>query len=123
MSRYPSLTDAELRELYERNPTPEARRLLWEIDRLHGLVYELAQFLTGIDQAELAAEQLTAFSKLLAATDAEPAVKRKRAAERRYLQPPRVLACSWADPFVGPPQRWEVRAREIGIAKRKPRRR
>lgn len=40
-----------------------------------------------------------------------------------HLQIPQVFASSWTEPFVGPPERWQVRAAEIGAAKRKPRRR
>lgn len=37
--RYPaSLSAAELRALYRRNRSPEVRKLLWEIARLHSIV-------------------------------------------------------------------------------------
>jgi hypothetical protein len=123
MSRYPPLTYEELRQLYQSNPTPESRRLLWEIDRQQALIFDLAQFLSRIDQANLEAGQLVAFSRLLDATDAEPSVRRRRAAQRGSLEMPRVLGHMMVESFIGPPEEWQVRAAQIGAAKRKPRRR
>jgi hypothetical protein len=122
MSRYPPLTDEELRALYDSNPTPECRRLLWEIDRQQELIFDLAQFLSGIYQANLEAEQLIAFSRLLAALDDEPGVRRRRAAARGNLQPPAVLGCMMFESFVGPPERWQVDARRRGESGRRTRR-
>ncbi|WP_145925180.1 hypothetical protein [Bordetella sp. H567] len=42
---------------------------------------------------------------------------------RPHLEIPQVLGSSMVDRFVGPPERWQARAAEIGAAKRKPRRR
>lgn len=43
--RYPpALSKSELRDLYRRNPTPEVKRLLWEVARLHALGRRAAQF-------------------------------------------------------------------------------
>lgn len=119
MSRYPPLTAEELRQLYEQCPTPEARRLLWEIDRLQELVCEAGQFLRAIDQAGLEAENLVPFSTLLSALDAERRMRRKRPSP----QPPAKLGSEMAEPFVGPPEAWMVRARRVGERRIKPRRR
>jgi hypothetical protein len=127
MSRYPPLSDDDLRELYQRCPTAECRRLLWEIDRLHSLAFGLAEFVNRLDQSNLAAEQLTSFSALLAATDAEPAIRRQRGVQQRrekgMLQPPSVLGSSMAPRFIGPPERWQLEARKMGESRQKPRRR
>ncbi|MGT2457731.1 hypothetical protein ACU4GI_33045 [Cupriavidus basilensis] len=40
------MTEAELRAIYDRRPSPEMRRLLWEIARLHSVVRRAAQFAT-----------------------------------------------------------------------------
>lgn len=40
-----------------------------------------------------------------------------------YLEIPKVLGCSMVEPFVGPPERWQVRAAQVGAARQKPRRR
>ncbi|MBJ7262358.1 MAG: hypothetical protein JHC61_00850 [Burkholderiaceae bacterium] len=38
MIDYPPLTQSQLRELYDSNPTPELRRALFEIHRQHGVL-------------------------------------------------------------------------------------
>jgi hypothetical protein len=127
MSRYPPLTDEELRQLYRSNPTPESRRLLWEIDRQQEVIFDLAQFVSTIDQASVAGEQLVAFSRLLTIIDAEPSIRRRLAMQRQprseLLQPPAVLGCMMFESFIGPPEKWQVRAAQIGAARHKPRRR
>lgn len=118
MSRYPPLTADELRQIYERNPTPEARRLLWEIDRLDELVFAARRFLSTLDQPNLESERLVAFSNLLAIMDAEPRKRRRRIKHQASVK----LGCEMVDAFVGPPEYWQVNARRVGESRTKPRR-
>jgi hypothetical protein len=126
MSRYPPRTSQQLRELYLRNRCPEARELLWEIARLHGLVFNLAEFLARLERANLGYGEQTTLANLIVATNAEPSVQRERAIRRsergKYLHAPAVMGCSMIDLFVGPPERWQVEARRFGESKRKRRR-
>lgn len=43
-----AMTEAELRAAYERNPSPEVRRLLWEIARLHALARRAKEVAYGL---------------------------------------------------------------------------
>ncbi len=43
--RFPPLTRAELRELWERNPLPAVRRLLWEVYRLRAVALRAADLI------------------------------------------------------------------------------
>jgi hypothetical protein len=47
---------------------------------------------------------------------------RQKVEERRADPRPTVYGSSMAEPFVGPPEPWQVRARQVGNSKRKPRR-
>jgi len=86
MSRYPPLTIKELQAIQEANrDNPTVRRLLWEIHRLHQVMFQFdisMRRLSG-DQTFLALETRSFCLPLL---DNEPAVRRRRVTERRARQ-------------------------------------
>lgn len=123
MPDYPPLTPAQLRELYHQNPSPECRRLLWEVDRLHERMAEICHFLYRMHGAGFPSELLVEYSQLLAAVEAEPGARRRRGDRGPMLQPPAVLACSMVDAFVGPPERWQAELHKRRSSAGRPRRR
>jgi hypothetical protein len=48
--RYRPLTRDQLRAIYEANPIPPVRRLLWEIHRLRATVLRANDFLRALDR-------------------------------------------------------------------------
>lgn len=125
MSRYPPLSDDELRQLYQRNPSDESRRLLWEIARLQDFVADLGDFLAVMDGAALRPGQRLAHEILLERFHGEPYAQRVRVARNQKSNNdtrPTVYGGSMVEAFVGPPERWQVEARRMGESRSKRRR-
>jgi hypothetical protein len=110
-SRYPALFQRELRALWDANPSPEVRRLLWEIARLQEQVtqvYDLLESLEGDHIDYTVGLGLTRMRNTLAS---EPAVKRmltirKREAARRAAESRPVIGTAMFPELVGPPWPW-----------------
>lgn len=97
--------------MWDANPCPEVRRLLWEIARLQEQatqVYDLLESLQGKSIDYTTSLRLANMRNALAT---EPAVKRamairKREAARRAAEPRPVLGTEMFPQFVGPPWPW-----------------
>lgn len=77
MSRFPARRRDELRALYRAAPTPEARLLLWEIDRLHEVLIAVDRYLRRMPQSSDQTNEL-GWSNLMSMMDAEPAIRWNR---------------------------------------------
>lgn len=86
---YPRLTAAELRSVYERNPCPEVRQLLWEIHRLRLLVLRAHQLQDTMGRAQPPATQLIV-DILRRELEGEPCIEERNAWARSFFGPPRV---------------------------------
>ncbi|CAM3662620.1 hypothetical protein BOSP111201_19060 [Bordetella sputigena] len=108
MSRYPALFHKELRALWDANPCPEVRRLLWEIARLHGSLIEVYDLLERLATEQAGHYASMRMANLRVMLEAEPAVKRelasrKRVAARHAAQPKPVIGAMMMPPLHGPP--------------------
>ncbi|RWA55363.1 hypothetical protein AU476_07600 [Cupriavidus sp. UYMSc13B] len=85
----PKQTAAQLRAIYERNPCPEVRELLWEIHRLRLLLLRANQLQHAMSGGCANSTQLILeiFQRELAG---EPCVAEREAWEREFFGPPRV---------------------------------
>src|SRR5438445_10328445 len=85
---YPKLTAAQLRAMYECNPCPEVRELLWEIHRLRVLLLRANQL-----QDAYGAGCHTSFMQILEALRAElhgeSCVEERKAWEEEFFGPRR----------------------------------
>jgi hypothetical protein len=88
-SKFPPLTSDQLRAIYEANPLPVVRRLLWEIFRLRVVVNHANSFLRMAiyhkSDQRLDPHSKSAFNNLRALVEAEPVVKEDDA--RRLDEP------------------------------------
>ena len=83
MPRYPALTIKELKAIQEANKgNPEVRRLLWEIRRLHEVLFRFDTHLRHLNcNASYLVENAQASCVVL--LDSEPAVRWRNAVEER----------------------------------------
>ena len=83
MARYRPLTRDQLRAIYEANPVPAVRRLLWEIHRLRAVVLRASDFARSIDRfkgdSKLDQGSKMALTNLREALREEPVVKEDEA--------------------------------------------
>ena len=90
MPRYRPLTGEQLRVIYETNPTPAVRRLLWEIHRLRAAVLRADDFVRTLaryqGESRLDPGSRLALTSLREALADEPVVEEEAA---RRLQPGR----------------------------------
>lgn len=108
MSRYPALFHKELRALWDANPCPEVRRLLWEVARLHGRLIDAYDLLGRLGGEQLEYQAAARLANLRVMLEAEPAVRRElalrmREEARRAAQPKPVIAAMMMPPIQGPP--------------------
>lgn len=86
--RYPKHTADQLRAIYQRNPCPEVRELLWEIHRLRLLLLRAHQL-----QKVYGGGCHTSFVQVLETfreeIRGEPCVEEREAWERQFFGPPR----------------------------------
>jgi hypothetical protein len=79
MPRHRPLTGEQLRVIYETNPTPAVKRLLWEIHRLRAVVLRADDFLRALERyqgdSRLDPGSRLALSNLQEALREEPVVK------------------------------------------------
>ncbi|ANN78893.1 hypothetical protein BAU07_18790 [Bordetella flabilis] len=110
-SRYPALFHRELRALWDANPCPEVRRLLWEVSRLHGRLIEAYDLLDRMRGQPVDYTVGLGLNNLRVALEAEPAIKRElsirtRQAARLAAERRPVLGTEMFPQFVGPPWPW-----------------
>jgi hypothetical protein len=81
--RYRPVTRDQLRTVYETNPTPAVKRLLWEVHRLRAVVLRANDLVRSIDYngTKLDPASLLALKGLREALEGEPVVRED--AERR----------------------------------------
>jgi hypothetical protein len=83
MPRYRPLTGEQLRAIYETNPTPAVRRLLWEIHRLRAAVLRADDFVRALErykgESRLDPGSGLALTSLREALREEPVVKEETA--------------------------------------------
>jgi hypothetical protein len=83
MPRYRPLTSEQLRAIYEANPTPAVKRLLWEIHRLRASVLRADDFVRALErhkgESRLDPGSGIALTSLREALREEPVVKEEAA--------------------------------------------
>lgn len=81
--RYSPLIRDQLRAIYETNPTPAVRRLLWEIHRLRAVALRANDFVRAVDrfqgESRLDPGSGLALKSLRAALQDEPVVREDEA--------------------------------------------
>ncbi|WP_157793000.1 hypothetical protein [Bordetella genomosp. 8] len=108
MSRYPALFHKELRALWDANPCPEVRRLLWEIARLHGRLVDAYDLIGRLREQQIDYQASICLMNMRVVLEAEPSVRRElairqRDAARREAQPRPVISTVMMPPIEGPP--------------------
>lgn len=88
LSDFPPLSREQLRELWISNPSPEVRRLLWEVARLQGIACRAWQLLESDPLMEGGSSGLSIVARMLRSeVEGECCVIDQREWQERLLNP------------------------------------